>query len=85
MADMPDTTPEHATTRGPGGCWLRSSVCRDRLPDFVPRPRLLDRLDEALMRELTWFAPLPGPVRPPSWPIGSTRRTARRMAVAGRR
>ncbi len=52
MADLPDTTPEHATTRGPG-----LLVTKLRLPrppaDFVARRRLLDRLDEGLERELT--------------------------------
>jgi LuxR family transcriptional regulator, maltose regulon positive regulatory protein len=52
MADMPDTTPEHATTPGPG-----LLVTKLRLPrppaDFVARRRLLERLDDGLARELT--------------------------------
>ena len=52
MADMPDTTPEHAPPAGRTGSWPPS--CLPRPPaGFVPRPRLLARLDEGLARGLT--------------------------------
>jgi LuxR family maltose regulon positive regulatory protein len=53
MADTPDTTPQYATTRGPGGL-LATKLHLPRPPQgLVARPRLLDRLDDGLARELT--------------------------------
>ena len=53
MADPPDRTPRHATTRGPDEL-LATKLHLPRPPrDFVARPRLVERLDDGLARELT--------------------------------
>src|SRR5918995_3020133 len=53
MADTPDTTPQYATTRGLDGL-LATKLHLPRPPQgLVARPRLLDRLDDGLARELT--------------------------------
>jgi LuxR family maltose regulon positive regulatory protein len=53
MADPPDTTPQHATSRGPDEL-LATKLHLPRPPrDFVARPRLVDRLEDGLARELT--------------------------------
>jgi LuxR family transcriptional regulator, maltose regulon positive regulatory protein len=53
MADPPDRTPQHATTRGPDEL-LATKLHLPRPPrGFVARPRLVDRLDDGLARELT--------------------------------
>src|ERR671910_2096795 len=53
MADTPDTTPQYATSRGPDGL-LATKLHLPRPPQgFVARPRLVDRLDDGLARELT--------------------------------
>ena len=40
-------------------------------PGFVPRPRLVEALDEGLARGWSWYAPRPGSARRPCWPTGS--------------
>ena len=53
MADPPDRTPQHATTRAPDEL-LATKLHLPRPPrGFVARPRLVDRLDDGLARELT--------------------------------
>jgi LuxR family transcriptional regulator, maltose regulon positive regulatory protein len=53
MADPPDRTPQHATTPGPDEL-LATKLHLPRPPrGFVARPRLVDRLDDGLARELT--------------------------------
>ena len=53
MADPPDRPPQHAPTRGPDEL-LATKLHLPRPPrGFVARPRLVDRLDDGLARELT--------------------------------
>jgi Cyclic nucleotide-binding domain len=53
MADTPDTTPQQAASRGPDEL-LATKLHLPRPPrGFVARPRLVDRLDDGLARELT--------------------------------
>ena len=53
MADPPDRTPQHATTRWPDEL-LATKLHLPRAPrGFVARPRLVDRIDDGLTRELT--------------------------------
>jgi LuxR family maltose regulon positive regulatory protein len=52
MADTPDKTLEQAITRGPNLLATKLRVPRPP-PGFVARPRLVDRLDDGLARELT--------------------------------
>ena len=49
---MPDSTPEHPVARGPDLLATKLRLPRP-LPGFAARPRLVDRLDDGLMRELT--------------------------------
>jgi ATP/maltotriose-dependent transcriptional regulator MalT len=52
MAETPDRTPESETTPGPDGLLATKLYLPRPLPGFVARPRLVDRLDDGLAREL---------------------------------